>query len=67
MVPMDNQSVILGEDFLRLARVILVPEDNCLLFENKTKMFGVSMKVRKKFKWVSHISSMTFLKGARGD
>ena len=40
VVPMDNQKVILGQDFLRLARAIPVPHEECLLFEDRTKTFG---------------------------
>ena len=66
VVPMDNQRVILGKDFLRLARAVPVPHEDCLLFENGTKMFGVSMTVKRKFRRVPRISSMTLLKGAKG-
>lgn len=67
VVHMDDHSVILGHDFLRLARAVLVPHEDCLLFENEIETFGVPMMVRKKFGRVLHISSMMLFKVVGSD
>ena len=67
MVHMDDHTVIFGQNFLRLAEVDLVPHEDCLLFVEEIKTFGVSFTMRKKFGQVPHTSSMTLFKFSRGD
>lgn len=62
VVPMEDQSVVLGQDFLRLTRVVLAPHESCFLFEDRTKTCGVPMVMRKTFGWVSHMPSLALLK-----
>ena len=67
VVPVEDQSVIFGQDFLRLVRAILVPHEDCFLFEDGTETFGVSLTMRKKFGWVTCVYSMTLFKVIDGD
>ena len=67
VVPMDDQSVILGQEFPRLVRAAPVPHEDCFLFEDGTKMFGVLMMVRKTFGRVPCISYLNMLKVTGGD
>ena len=62
MVAMDDQSVILGQDILRLARVVLVLHENYILFEENIETWGMMMVMRKKFGWVWCMTSLTLLK-----
>lgn len=48
VVPLDDHSVILGHDFLKLAKAVLVPHENYLMFLDRNKTCGVSMMTRRK-------------------
>lgn len=59
--------MILGQDFLRLARAIPIPHEDCLLFQNETETFGVLMTVKKNFGRMLCISSMMLFRVTGGD
>jgi hypothetical protein len=47
MAPLDDHMVVLGKDFLKLAKVVLVPHGNCLMFLDGTKTYGMTMMTRR--------------------
>lgn len=48
VVPLDDHSIILGWDFLKLTKTALVPHENDLMFLSGTNTYVVPMMTRRK-------------------
>ena len=62
VVPMDDHSVVLGQDFLRLLKSVSIPHMNFLMFMNKIETFDVHMMTRRKLRWIPRILDINLIK-----
>ena len=58
MAPLDDHATVLGEEFLKIAKAILVPYKNNLVFLGETKTWSLPMMTRIKFGHIPRMSSM---------
>ena len=64
VVPLDDHSVILGQDFLKLAKAIPLPHENHLMSLDGTKTCGVPMMNRRKLWKMPRMSTMKMVEMA---
>ena len=55
---MDDHSIVLGKEFLKLTKEVLVPYKNNLVFLGETKTWSLPMMTRIKFGHIPRMSSM---------
>ena len=55
---MDDHSIVLGKEFLKLTKEMLVPYKNNLAFLGETKTWSLPMMTRIKFGNIPRMSSM---------
>ena len=55
---MDDHSIVLGKEFLKLTKEVLVPYQNNLVFLGETKTWSLPMMTRIKFGHIPRMSSM---------
>ena len=55
---MDDHSIVLGKEFLKLTKEVLVPYRNNLVFLGETKTWSLPMMTRIKFGHIPRMSSM---------
>jgi hypothetical protein len=48
VAPLDDHTIILGQDFLKLSKVVPMPMRTCLMFLDATKTCGVPMMTKRK-------------------
>jgi hypothetical protein len=66
MAPLDDHLVVLGKDFLKIAKVVLVPHESLFVFLYRTKTLCVPMTMRRKLVWMPIMSAMRLMELASG-
>ena len=61
VIPLDDHTVLLGQEFLRLVRTISISHVDYLTFMNETKTFRVPMVRTMKFGWMPRMSFMRLI------
>ena len=55
---MDDHSIVLGKEILKVTKEVLVPYKNNLVFLGETKTWSLPMMTRIKFGHIPRMSSM---------
>jgi hypothetical protein len=61
VAPLDDHTIILGKDFLKLSKVVPMPHENYLMFLDGTKTCGVPMMTRRKLGRMPRMSVMKLI------
>jgi hypothetical protein len=61
MAPVDAHTIFLGQEFLKISKVVPMPHGNCLIFLNGTKTCGVPMMNRRKLGWMQKTTNIRLI------